>query len=246
MFKKVKTDVISWIFLIGISLIVIEIALSGGGIIYSLAFALGMIFVGKRYFHRVFGKILFILGILNIIGTVLSMHVFQFFIIVVIGYFLLTYYQSKNHPKWVQPFFVDEPNTEVKTEPLIKGDFLFHNKFIGHQKTPNEPYEWHNMNIQTGVGNTVIDLSQTIIPKDHAVISVRSIVGNIQILVPYGVEVKIHHTVMAGRTEVFGHRFDEKLFNQVYMYETEEFAEATQKVHIVTAVIVGDIEVRRV
>ena len=30
---------------------------------------------------------------------------------------------------------------------------------------PMHAYEWNDINIQNGIGNTVIDLSQTILPK---------------------------------------------------------------------------------
>ena len=41
----------------------------------------------------------------------------------------------------------------IRTEPL------FENIFLGQQKTPNGVYEWNDINIQAGIGDTVIDLS---------------------------------------------------------------------------------------
>ncbi|MDQ7862937.1 LiaF-related protein [Peribacillus frigoritolerans] len=36
---------------------------------------------------------------------------------------------------------------------------------FGHQQTTEHVYEWNSVNVQGGVGDTVIDLSKTILPK---------------------------------------------------------------------------------
>ena len=176
------------------------------------------------------------------------MMVFRFFLMAILIYLLLLYYQSKKNPQWIKPMLTEpkEQQNDCVQERLLKMDYLFKNKWFGKQKTPDTVYEWNDINIQNGIGNIVIDLSQTILPKGDAIISIRSLVGNMQILVPYGVEVFIHHSVIAGRTRVFENRLEEQLFNQIISYKTPGFDEAKQKVHITTAVIVGDLEVRRV
>ena len=248
MFNKMKTEYLSWIFLIGIVLLIMELSFFNGGLIFSLAFSIGCIFIGKKFFKRMIGKILLVIGIISIVANILHMMVFKFFLITILVYVLLVYYQSKKNPEWIKPILLEpkESEKECVQERLLKMDFLFQNKWFGGQKTPNAVYEWNHVNIQNGIGNTVIDLSQTILPKGDAIISIRSLVGNTQILVPYGVELFIHHSVIAGRTRIFEHTFEEPLFNQIISYKTVGFDEAKQKVHITTAVIVGDLEVRRV
>ncbi|AZV45544.1 cell wall-active antibiotics response protein LiaF [Peribacillus asahii] len=245
MFHKMKTDYMSWIFLIGLVLLIVEISFFGGGLLYSLAFSIGCIFVGKKFFKRTLGKIVFILGMIMTVATVLNMMVFRFFLMVLLIYWLRMYYKSKKNPQWMKPAF-NEMNEGMTKENLVKVDVLFQNKWFGHQQTPDTVYEWNPVNIQTGFGDTVIDLSQTLLPKGDAVISIRCLVGNMQILVPYGVEVRVHHSVMAGRATIFNQAYEERIFNQIVSYQTEEFTGAKQKVHITTAVIVGDLEVRRV
>ncbi|MEH6946786.1 cell wall-active antibiotics response protein LiaF [Bacillus sp. JJ634] len=245
MFHKMKTDYMSWIFLIGLVLLIVELSFFGGGLLYSLAFSIGCIFVGKKFFKRILGKIAFILGMIMTVATVLNMMVFRFFLMVLLIYWLRMYYKSKKNPQWMKPAF-NEMNEGMTKENLVKVDVFFQNKWFGHQQTPNTVYEWNPVNIQTGFGDTIIDLSQTLLPKGDAVISIRCLVGNIQILVPYGVEVRVHHSVMAGRATIFNQAYEERIFNQIVSYQTEEFTEAKQKVHITTAVIVGDLEVRRV
>ena len=248
MFHKMKTESISWIFLIGIVLLFVELSFFGGGLIYSLAFSIGCIFIGKKFFKRIVGKILLVIGIISTLTNILNMMAFRFFLITILVYVLLVYYQSKKKPHQIKPIVSEpkEPQKEYVQERLLKMDFLFRNKWFGNQETSDIVYEWNHVNIQTGLGHTIIDLSQTILPKGDAVISIRGLVGNIQILVPYGVEVLIHHSVIAGRTQIFENRLEERLFNQILSYRTPDFDQAKQKVHITTAVIVGDLEVRRV
>jgi lia operon protein LiaF len=246
MFKKMKTDYMSWIVLIGMVLLVMELSFFGGGLIYSLAFSIGCIFVGKKFYKRIVGKILFIIGLISTVTTILNMFVFKFFLLVILGYLLLMYYQSKKHPHWMKPIFVEAKEGQNEDAELLKTDFLFKNKWFGHQKTEDTVYEWNHVNIQTGLGDTIVDLSQTILPKGDALISIRGLIGNIQILVPYGVEVRVHHSVIAGRSRIFDYRYEERLFNQILSYKTQDFDQAKQKVHITTAVMVGDLEVRRV
>ncbi len=247
MFNKMKTEYMSWIFLIGIVLLLVEL-LYDGGLLFSLAFSIGCMLIGKKYFSKVIGKILLIIGIITTLTTVFHMMVFRFFLMAILVYLLLLYYQSKKNPKWVKPILTEpkEQQKECVQERLLKMDCLLRNKWFGQQRTSDAVYEWNDINIQNGIGNIVIDLSQTILPKGNAIISIRSLVGNTQILVPYGVEVFIHHSVIAGRTRVFENRLEDQFFNQVISYKTLGFDEAKQKVHITTTVIVGDLEVRRV
>ncbi|MEK4538030.1 cell wall-active antibiotics response protein LiaF [Peribacillus sp. FSL K6-1552] len=248
MLNKMKTDYMGWIFLIGIVLLILEISFKGGGLFFSLAFSIGLIYLGRKFLKRTIGKILFYIGIISLIITVLNMFVFRFFLIAILIYLLLLYYQSKKNPDWINPVLTNEGFDEerINKERLLKTNYLFQNRLFGHQQTAEHVYEWNSVNVQGGVGDTVIDLSRTILPKDDAVISIRNIVGNITILVPYGIEIRVHHSVIAGRARIFENKPESRVFNQIYSYQTEGFNETDQKVHIITSILVGDLEVKRV
>ncbi|MFE4142255.1 cell wall-active antibiotics response protein LiaF [Peribacillus sp. YIM B13472] len=248
MLNKMKTDYMGWILLIGVVLIVLEIAFTGGGLLFSLAFSIGCIYLGRKFTKRTIGKILFFIGVISLIINVLNMFVFKFFLMAILIYLLFLYYQSKKNPDWVSPILTNDDSDEVKInkEQLLKTDYLFKNKFFGHQQTAEHVYEWNSVNIQGGVGDTVIDLSKTILPKGDAVISIRNIIGNITVLVPYGIEIRVHHSVIAGRARIFENKPESKVFNQIYSYQTEGFNETDHKVHIITSILVGDLEVKRI
>lgn len=247
MFKQLKTDYISWILLIGIILLFIEISFFEGGLLFSLAFTIGLTYFGRKLYSRKRGKIMFWIGLFATTVTVLNMMIFKFFLLAILVYVIVSFYQSKKNPEVIKPLLVepvDVPGEPVK-EQVLKKNPLFRNKWFGRQKTPDYIYEWNDINIQGGIGDTIVDLSNTILPKGEAVISIRSFIGNIQILVPYDIEVSIHHSVAAGRADIFYHQ-EKLVFNQILSYQTADYQNAGQKVKIITSLITGDIEVKRI
>jgi lia operon protein LiaF len=70
-------------------------------------------------------------------------------------------------------------------------------------------------------------------------------IGKVTILVPYEIDVSVHHSAFIGTATVF-HRQETKVFNQTLHFHTPEYDKAEQKVKIVTSIISGDIEVKRV
>ena len=90
MFNKMKTEYMSWIFLIGIVLLFVELSFYDGGLLFSLAFSIGCMLIGKKYFSKVIGKIILIIGIITTLTTILHMMVFRFFLMAILVYLLLT------------------------------------------------------------------------------------------------------------------------------------------------------------
>lgn len=77
------------------------------------------------------------------------------------------------------------------------------------------------------------------------VISIRHMVGNIQVYVPYEVEVSIHHSSVFGRAHIFDkHHWN--LMNKSLLYQTKAYDTNFPRVKIVTSVLSGDIEVKRI
>ncbi|WP_234396985.1 cell wall-active antibiotics response protein LiaF [Bacillus massiliglaciei] len=243
-----KTDYIGWIFLVGIVLLVLELSFFDGGPLFSLAVSAALIYLGRKFKKRIIGKMMFYIGVFSMIITVLNMYFFKFFLLAILLYLLLSYYQSKKHPKWIKPLLHADSDSgnEDKKETIIKKNPLFENKLFGHQSTPDHVYEWDSINIQDAIGDAVVDLSNTILPKGDSVISIRKMAGNITVLVPYGVGIHVHHSVIAGRAIIFENRPESRVFNQLISCHTEDFGEAVQRIHIITSVIVGDLEVKRI
>ncbi|QGQ48419.1 cell wall-active antibiotics response protein LiaF [Metabacillus sediminilitoris] len=244
MIRNIKSDYVNWIIIAGFILLLLEVLFFNGGLIVTFLLSIGCIYLGKKWKPRVMGKAFFWIGWIWLIITVLNMMTFRYFLCVVLLYIIVQFFQSQKHPKQIKPIIL-EAKTETGSDPFIKREKIFENKFFTSQMTPEHVYEWNDVNIQVGIGNTVIDLSDTVLPKGEAIISIRSLIGNVQVLVPYEVEVHVNHSVMAGTVAIFQDQ-EQRIVNETIVYETAEYVQAEQKVKLITSVIAGNLEVKRV
>ncbi|KAF0993910.1 cell wall-active antibiotics response protein LiaF [Geobacillus sp. TFV-3] len=240
--QRKKTDYVSWVALVTLLLFAIEISFFRPGVLFSLSISVGLIYVGRKKRHRRKGKWLFWLGCIMLAVHVLTMMAARFVMVALLGYALWQWFQSKRHPMVIRP-----PMTEnlYGGEEIVRRQPLFQNVWVGRQATPEQSYEWNDVNIQTGIGDTVIDVSYTVLPKGEAVIIVRGLIGNIQILVPYEIETRLVHSAIFGVASLFG-KEHEKMFNETLIYQTSSYDQAEQKLKIVTSMIIGNVEVKRV
>lgn len=239
-----KTDYISWTILIGILLLAVEITLFSKGLAFSILFSGILIYFGGKRLYTLIGKLIFGLGCLILFSAIINMFIFKFLIFAVIAYVLVYFYKSRKQPLLIKPIVKEtiDLNSGVK---IISPKSLFKSIFYGQQKTPEEIYEWHDINIQTGIGDAKIDLSNTVLPKGGSLISIRNLIGNIQILVPYDLEISVSHSVITGTTIIF-EEANEKLLNQTLQFQTENYQEAQQKIKIITSMGIGRFEVKRI
>ncbi|WP_374720833.1 cell wall-active antibiotics response protein LiaF [Peribacillus tepidiphilus] len=240
---KSKTDMMSWILIIGVILLLLEVTFFNGGLIFSLLFSGVLIYFGKKRWNKTFGKILFWIGIISALVTVLNMMTFKFFLIAILIFIVIQFSQSKKNPILFQPDF--EKDTTFVREQILKKPLIFRNMLFGRQKTPEEVYEWQDVNIQVGVGDTIVDLSNTMLPKGESVICVRNILGSVQVLVPYDLEVRVVHSTLVGSAVIFQMQ-EPQILNQALQFETAGYETADQKIKIVTSMVVGSLEVKRI
>ncbi|MFD2208379.1 cell wall-active antibiotics response protein LiaF [Virgibacillus halophilus] len=241
MFDRLSTDRLNWILIIGVILFLVEISFFHGGMIIPALFSACMVYIGYKHFRQLWGKILFWIGAIIFVFSVLNLLAVRFLLIAAIVWFVLEYWHRKKEADYIQP------TIEMKSadEEVYEVAPLFDLRLFGTQKTSDHAYKWNDINIHGGIGDRIIDLSNTVLPGDTAVISIRHLSGNIEILVPYEVEVCIHHSVVFGRFQVFGKRH-RKLANQTVTFKTENYDQKGPRVKIVTSLFSGDIEVRRI
>ncbi|WP_027408419.1 cell wall-active antibiotics response protein LiaF [Anoxybacteroides tepidamans] len=242
--QRKKTDYISWTILIGILLLAIEISFFNKGIIFSIILSTGFIYIGRKKWNRKAGKVLFWIGVIHLLFNIFSMMTIRFFLIAILLYVIIQFFQSKRNPSIVRPEVRDSDSPAAQGEVLEQKP-LFCNLLFGKQKTPEHAYEWNDINIQTGIGDAIIDLSYTVLPKGEAVVFVRGWIGNVQILVPYEIEVSLAHSAVVGAAHVF-EREKEQIFNQTLIYQTPSYENAEQKLKIITSMIIGNLEVKRI
>lgn len=243
--KRISTDTLNWIVLIGIVLFIVEIAFFHGGVLWAAAFFGFLFYIGRKYYHELWGKISFWVGLIGLIVSVLNMIAIRFLIIVFIVLLLIDYMKQKRHVNRIEPILYVDIDAKRDKEPLIKTNPFFKQQLFGHQQTSKPAYEWHDINIHGGFGDRIIDLNDTVLPKDTAIISIRHLVGNITIYIPYDVEFAIHHSAIFGRAYILN-EFDDQLMNQVLSYKTEKYDVTVPRVKIITSIASGNIEVKRI
>lgn len=244
MLKKAKNDYMGWLVVIGIVVLLLEILFFNHGLIFSLFFSSAMIYYGRKKAGKKSGKFLFYAGIIFLVISVFSMMTLKFLLLAILLHLIIQYSNSKKNPNKIT-IDIKESEQVQQEETLIKSKPLFENILFGQQKTPSGVYEWNDINIQSGIGDTIIDLSYTVLPKGETVIFIRNVFGNIQIQVPYEVEVSVHHSCVVGATTVFDHH-QSQVFNQAFHLKTSDYDQAEQKVKIFTSLLVGNLEVSRI
>lgn len=210
------------------------------------AFIAGLItYFGWKHFNRTTGKVIFWIGLAWLVFSVLNTLAVRFILVACIVLFILDYNKSRKLKERLNPNRFQNASEE-DSEKLVKVEPLIDSRLFGEERTDDQPYKFRDINIHSLYGDKIIDLGNTILPDDVAVISIRQLVGNIVIYVPYDVEVSIHHSSVFGRAYIFG-EFNGSLVNKSLQYETERYGEnILPRVKIITSLISGDIEVRRI
>lgn len=100
------------------------------------------------------------------------------------------------------------------------------------------------MNISTMVGNFYLDLTDAYIPDEETEINIRSLAGDVTILIPGEVEFRANAAAKAGDINIL----DEEStgINTALFYETDQFETATKKIYIDIRLKAGSIRVDRV
>ncbi len=243
MLNRLSTQTVNWILIIGIILFVIEIIFFRGGLIATAVFLGAAAFVGWKNQETSWGKVVFWIGVIGLIITFLNMMAVRFLVVVFIILFLIDYSKTKNK-HYLQPKHSKDVVIE-QDEPLVKLHPLFRQILYGNEETEPNAYEWRDINIQGGIGDRVIDLSNAVSLDDTAIISIRHGIGNITIYIPYDTDFMIHHSAIFGRAYILNKQH-EQLLNQQLSYQTENYPYAKTRVKIVTSLISGNIEVKRI
>ncbi|WP_010096343.1 cell wall-active antibiotics response protein LiaF [Ornithinibacillus scapharcae] len=241
MFKKLKTDTFNWIVIVGVILLIFEIIFHFGGAIIPAVFSAIFAYIGWKNFQHLWGKVLFGIFVIFFVFSILNLWAVRFLIVVAIILWLKDYSESKKR----KDFEPNLPSDVIHQDKLVKIKPLFTNTFFDDVRTEDIAYQWRDVNIHGVFGDRVIDLSNTVLPNDTAIISIRHLIGNIEIYVPYEVEVSIHHSSVFGRAFIFNEE-DRNLVNKSLLYQTENYDTTYPRVKIITSLFSGDIEVKRI
>src|SRR5699024_1833238 len=243
MFDRLRTETLNWILIISLILFVVELLFFKSGLIITAIVMVGLGYYGKKYYSSSVGKLLFWVAAISMIVIILNMTVVRFLLLVFLILFVLDYYKTKGIV-YLQPQH-GERDVTIEDKPILKKTPLFRQLLYGDQQTDDTAYAWRDINIFGGFGERKIDLSNAILEDDTVVISIRHGVGNITIYIPFDIEFSIIHSAIFGRDYILQEQQDE-LFNQQLNYQTIYYAKRKTRVKIVTSLISGNIEVKRI
>ncbi|WP_175073406.1 cell wall-active antibiotics response protein LiaF [Terribacillus sp. AE2B 122] len=235
-------DMIRWLLITAAVVFVAELLLSGTGVLIGIGLGILFIYLGKRQLSGRKGTILFWIGIFIVAMSLLQS--FAFYLVLTAGiiyYFTKVHDSTADKPQTYHPSF-DQAGSE---EQVFEQKSLFQNSWFGAQSAGSSVYEWQDTNIQSFIGDTIIDLNYTVLPKEEAVLMVRKVLGNVRIIVPYDIEVDVHHSVVYGSVAIFDHR-EQNCWNKVIHMRTKGYQHSSQRIKIVTSVVAGKLEVVRV
>ncbi|MBC1520630.1 cell wall-active antibiotics response protein LiaF [Listeria aquatica] len=157
--------------------------------------------------------------------------------IVIFGIFAIFHYINRKRAPELLMVETKEPGKIDRVNHFIK------NQWFGNQRVLDVVYEWEDINIQTGIGDTIIDLGNTVLPTGESVIMIRSISGKIRLLVPFDLGICLEHSAIFGKLQ-----YDKKttsVQNDSIKLYSDNYETAARKVKIVTSVVLGDLEVIR-
>lgn len=117
-------------------------------------------------------------------------------------------------------------------------------QLFGNQRIGNDVYEWDDINIAIISGDTIIDLGNTLLPKDDNIVIVRKGIGRTRILVPLGVAIRLEHATLVGNVLFEEEQFSLK--NEQIKICSSDYDENPRRLKIITNTLVGDVEVIRI
>ncbi len=242
--------------LIGISILVNMIGFGHMvlGSLYLLAIGLAL----YQYVHRWLGYMFFLLALIALVQNVFHINIAHFLFATLFIYFGYRLFTGKDIELRKGKFFYKPVHKEDGFEKILDGETYdinvslekdmnvykptFRNSLIGSLHLINSRFELDDMNITFGIGDVKIDLSKAIIPEGVSSIVISGIVGDVDIYVPYDLDVSVAAAVTAGGIEVLGYK--QSGLNRQMHLESPSFKQSTRKVKISVSILIGDIDVR--
>jgi len=206
------------------------------------ALALYLGFRWRKKSKNFLSMVLIIIGAIMLIFAILSSAVFFILLIGALFYFGYQWFHRFSKPNTIT---VQTRSADIDPyEGIAYVEPFFKSNFFGVQADTEEIHLLEDINIQYGFGDVHLDLSNTMIPEGETVIIVRGGIGNVQIFIPYDIELSLHTSSLFGKTDLLGRQ--EFGINKTVKFQMNGYYDSKRKIKIITSLLVGDIEVRNI
>lgn len=181
-------------------------------------------------------KWLLIAGILFIMIALLNLFTLRLFVFILFLYILYKLWKGTPAKEIFRPL------QSLKTEST---NGIWKNKLFSVQSSPFSSYEWEDIHMQGFLGDIQIDVTDTVLPKQTSLISVRQGFGKIKIELPYEIPVRIHYTTLYGKVKLF--QTHEKILINESLHMKDGYPSTSNQVELIITLStwIGDIEVTR-
>ena len=126
---------------------------------------------------------------------------------------------------------------------FVQVDPYYKNKLVGEYRNIQASHTIEDINVQTGFGDVILDLTDTIIPEGETIIIIRGLIGNINIKVPNDTGLLLNISLMCGKITLF---YDsETALNTTQKYQSADYKNQSRKIKLMLSLLVGDIEVKK-
>ncbi|MGP6138805.1 MULTISPECIES: cell wall-active antibiotics response protein LiaF [unclassified Jeotgalibaca] len=126
-------------------------------------------------------------------------------------------------------------------EPVNRSGKRRKQQWFGDTTIGSSVYEWDDINISVLMGDTIIDLGNTLLPDAENVVLIRKGIGQTRVIIPMGVGISLQHSAIQGLA-VFDNE-PHHLSNETITLYSKNYTTATRKIKIVSNTIFGDFEV---
>lgn len=131
-----------------------------------------------------------------------------------------------------------ETNSEYKEHR--KGSGLS----IGDISFKDSNWALEPLELSNSVGDYFIDFSKAFIPEKETPIIVRGWIGDVKMIIPEDIPVKIHSKISVGDIRIFEQKTDS--LNRTLEFKTIGYDEATRKLNIIVDLKIGSIRIDKV
>lgn len=148
--------------------------------------------------------------------------------------FKLIYQTELPSAKQLEDFQGTEGNSTKKIRGASIGKVTFK-----EQNWAVEPMDLYNM-----VGEYFIDFSKGFIPDKETPIRVRGWVGEVKMLIPEGIPVKVNAVIGVGEVKLFD--YAQEQIKHVIAYKSDDYDDAIRKLNITIELKIGSVRIDRV
>lgn len=112
---------------------------------------------------------------------------------------------------------------------------------IGNLFLTGSRWELQDMNVWHGIGDVKIDLSRAYIRDGETIIIINGWIGDVDIYVPYDLDISLTANVNFGDIDVFGNK--QGGINRSMTLSTSGYQDSGKRVRLVVSLLIGDIDV---